>query len=73
MIKKEVDKEFLVPNRKPVLAADKCESDTELKQKLAEMLKQTPLQIPFVGVFVQREEVEIVGVLYGLSGEVRLQ
>ena len=64
MIEEEIDVEFLVAHHNAMLAAHKCEPDTEFEKELAQVVKQASLQIALVHIVAGGEKIEVV-VIFG--------
>src|SRR5262249_41378207 len=69
MEEQEVDVEVLAVDLKVHLAADEGESNAQLEQEDTNMLEQPTLEVSFLRVRPEREEVEHVRVLQRLLGE----
>lgn len=73
MIEQQVDIVVLAAHFQGNLLADKGEARAQLQQELADVVEQGPLQLPLGCFGAEGEEVEVVGVLDDLDGQVRLR
>lgn len=70
MVEEKVEIEVLPLDFEVILAPHKGETDSDLDQEFPDVLDQSALQLPLVGVFGERQEIENVGVFERLLREV---
>jgi hypothetical protein len=58
MIEEEVEIEVLSADFQVILAADEGKADPEFQEKLAKVIQKPSLQIPFLRLVRQRQEIE---------------
>src|SRR5262249_37349098 len=73
VVEQQVQGKVLTADFQVILLADKRAPDTQLQEELAEVLDQPLLHHGLLGGVGQGEEVERVGVLEDLTGQVRLR
>ena len=70
MVKEQVDVKILVADIHVDLPAHEGEADTQFQQKALDVVDEPLLQFPLVSVRSEGQEVEGVGILDGLLGQV---
>ena len=73
VVEQQIDAVFLALDFQRILAAEKREADSKLQQELLQVGEQGALDVALLGGGREREEVEVVGVLKDLLGEVGLR
>jgi hypothetical protein len=73
VVEEEVYPELLVSYSNPVLAPNEGEANTELQQKIAEMIQEPAFQITLVRLGAQRQKVEVVWIFRELLRQVGLR
>jgi len=70
MIEQKIDIEIISTDFHMVLASHERESLSEFKEEIADIVKQSPFEIPFLCLGTQTEEIEDVWILEGLMRKV---
>ncbi len=69
MIEQQVEVEFTVADDQFILTTDKRKAASEFQQELFDMRQETCFEFSFMERFLQREEVEQVGIFQQAGGE----
>jgi hypothetical protein len=73
VVEEQVKEELLAADFHAYLAADEGEADAHFDQRVADVERHRTLDLALLGIFLQAEESEHVGILEGLLREVRLR
>lgn len=68
MVEEQVDAKFFPSHLQRILAADKCEANTQLQEEAPNVIERSALKFTFLGLLTQREKIKIVRVLHNLLG-----
>ena len=72
MVEEQVEVVLAASDLDGDLAANEGEADTQVDEEVPDVLQKATLQLPLPGVFRQREEVKLIGVLSAPAGPDRI-
>ena len=70
VVEEEVGSIFFVTHNDGVLASEEGEAETELKEKISDVMNQGSLKFPLLGGLTNSQEIKVVGIFQELLRQV---